>query len=160
MSISQIGHPHGPCTHMDVFWLRNIVTHLNWLNPSMSHHILNRWAMLGIRFQHLANEAATRPRIEVIDCRRAWRHGLIQTGTSCDIGRIELVSCWLRRAPRKFLEVQAVIDYPACPDIDQPRVIRYHHRRQVVSRMFSRCECWRVLGSNKWVEQMSGFSCL
>ena len=137
-SIPVIHHPHCPCTHMNVFRRRNLMTHFNRLNPGMSHHFLNRKPVFRIGFQHLANEAATMSGIEVIDCRRAWWHGMIWAGTSANIGGIELVGYWLRCAPWKFLEVQAVVDYPACPDIDQPCVIRCHHRRKVNPKIFCR----------------------
>lgn len=39
--ILQICHPHCLCTHMNMFRLRNLMTHLNRLNPSMRHDILN-----------------------------------------------------------------------------------------------------------------------
>lgn len=87
-SISQICHPHRFCTHMNMSWLRNVVTHLNRFYPSMSHHFLNRWPVFRIGFQHLANKAATSSGIEVIDCRGTWWHGLIWVGTSSNISRI------------------------------------------------------------------------
>ena len=137
-SSPRMRHPRCPSTHMDVSRLCNVMTHLNRLNPSMSHHILNCWPISRIGFQHLANEATTSSGIEVINCRRAWRHSLIWAGASCNISRVELVSCWLRCAPWKFLKVQAVIDYPACPDIYQSRIIGYRHRRKTGSRIFWR----------------------
>lgn len=138
ISIPEIHHPHRPCTDMDVFRFQNLMTHLNRLNPVMSHHFLDCWPICRIGFQHLANEAATSSGIEIIDCRRAWSNSLMWTGTSCNIGRIELVGCRLRCTPWKLLEVQAVVDYSACPDIYQPRVIGYHHRRKMISRIFRR----------------------
>jgi hypothetical protein len=131
ISIPDIRHPRRLCANMDMFRFRNLMTHLNRLNPRMSHHILNRRPICGIGFQHLANEAATSSGIEIIDRRGTWCHSLMWTGTSCNIGRIELVRSRLRWTPWKFLEVQAVVDYPACPDIHQPGVIGYHHRRKL-----------------------------
>ena len=136
ISIPEISHPHRPRTNMDVFRFRNLMTYLNRLNPSMSHHLIYCWPICGIGFQHLANETTTCSGIEIIDCRRAWCYSLMWTGTGCDIGRIELVGCRLRCTPWKLLEVQAVVDYPACPDIYQPSVIGYHRRRNMGSRIF------------------------
>jgi len=58
-STFQIRHPHCLRTHVDVSRLCNLMTHLNWFYPSMCHHILNRWPVFRIGFQHLAKEAAT-----------------------------------------------------------------------------------------------------
>jgi hypothetical protein len=104
-------------------WPLRAQTHLNALHPRVRHQLINRRSQPRIRLQHLSYQAATRPRTEVIDRRRARRDRRGRIYTRRGISLIERVRGRLRRAPRELLEVQAVIHNPAGPDVDEPRVV-------------------------------------
>jgi hypothetical protein len=45
--------------------------------------------------------------------------------TCRSVGLVKRVCGRLSSPPWKFREVKAVVDDPACPDVDQPRIISY-----------------------------------
>lgn len=63
------------------------------------------------------------PRIEVVDRGWACGHGWGRVGTCSSVGGVELVLGGLCSTPREFLEVQAIVDDPAGPDIDEACIV-------------------------------------
>lgn len=96
------------------------VADLDALHPRLLDDVVDQRPHLGVWLEHLANHWPTRARGEVVDRGRAGRlRGGIARG---NIGREELISR-LRHSPRELLEVQAVVDDAACPDVHQSSVI-------------------------------------
>lgn len=97
------------------------------LYPWMLHYILDLRSSFWVGLKHLPYQRSACSWIQVVNRRREGCMGGGCCG-SCLAGRsiccIKLIRC-LRDAPRKFLKMQAVIDDPACPYVDETRIVRY-----------------------------------
>ena len=111
---------HANRTLMDVLGMRDEMADLDALHPRMLDDIIDERPQLRVRLEHLADHRPTRPRGEVVDRRRTRR---LRRGIACGDVRGEELVRRLRHCPRELLEVQAVIDNSAGPDIHQPSVI-------------------------------------
>ena len=111
---------HRDCIHVLVGRLLHEVADLDALNPRLLDDVVDERPQLRIRLEHLADDRPTRAWGEVVDRRRAG--GLRRGITRGDVCREELVSR-LRHSPRELLEVQAVVDDAARPDVHQSSVI-------------------------------------
>lgn len=125
-----VGHRHR--VDVNVRRLGGQVADLDALYPLILDDVLDEGPHLRIGLEHLPDERPTRPRGEVVDRRGARRLG--RGITRRNVGREELVGR-LRHCPGQLLEVQAVVDDPACPNVDQSRVIgccpKIRRRRRV-----------------------------
>ena len=99
------------------------MAHLDALHPRMRNHILDRRPQPRIRLEHLPQETPTRARVEVVDRRRARGHGGVGVRACGGVGGVEGVGPGLGGAPGELLEVQAVVDDAAGPDVDEARVV-------------------------------------
>ena len=103
-------------------WLLRQVADLDALYPWVRDDILDGRPHLRIWLQHLPNERSTCPGRQVVDRRRALRLRCYGRRARLDVRSKELVGL-LRDRPRQLLEVEAVIDNAARPDIDKTRVV-------------------------------------
>ena len=92
------------------------------LYPWVHHDFFDGRPQLGIWSQHLPYERPAGPWRQVVDRRRALRLRCYGRRARLDVRSKELVGL-LRDRPRQLLEVEAVIDNTARPDIDKTRVV-------------------------------------
>ncbi len=121
---------------MDVYMARllHLMTHLDPLYPLMLQHLLNGRPPLRVGLEHAPYERPARPRGQIVDRRGTRRLRGLRGRTRAGVRGVELVA-HLRRAPRQFLEVQAVIDDAAGPDVYQPGVVRCGLEEKRVGRL-------------------------
>jgi len=101
----------------------NLVANLNSFHPAVGERIFDGHTMGGIRFQHLPDQTPASAGGEVVDRWRTGGNGRRGVSTGSSICSIEGISLRLCGSPRQFLEVEAVVNDPACPNIDEPSVI-------------------------------------
>lgn len=123
MQLISIRHPQLSRTTVHMLGLRRLMTHLNTLHPRMFHHLFNTHPAPRVGLQHLSNQTPARLWGQVGNGRRALGGGGGGGGTGFGVGGVEGVGGGLGGAPGEFLEVQAVVDDSAGPDVDQPGVV-------------------------------------
>ena len=101
---------------VDVRGLGHMDAHLDLLNPTVLHGLLDQDPLLRSGLQHTPQQGSTRTRGEVVDGLWAFGGGRVLGLRGVDVGRVELFR-HLGDAPRELLEVEAVVDDPACPDV-------------------------------------------
>jgi hypothetical protein len=114
----------GSRIHMYMLRTGTAIAHIEAFHPRVRHNLLNRRAFLWFRFEHLPDERPARPRREVVD--RGRTIALLRVGArACTgIGRVQLIRL-LGSTPGDLLEVQAVVDDAAGPNIDEASVISW-----------------------------------
>lgn len=110
---------------MHMLRLLDLMAHLDGLYPAMRDDLLNRRAVARIRLEHAPHQAPARARVQVVDRRRAAGDGGVRVRARRGVCAIERIGGGLCGAPGEFLEVQAVVDDPASPDIDESGVVGY-----------------------------------
>lgn len=113
-------------------WLSNSMAYLNVSYPWMDHDLFDGHPMRWIWVQHLTNQAPTSSRAQVINSRwidRVLLFLLDGCGAGVDISGIEGVR-QLGDTPGHFLEVQAIVDDTAGPDVDEAGVICYQSKER------------------------------
>jgi len=113
--------PLGSRVRLDVNMLGRLSRRADFdaLDPGSIDDVFDQRTLLGIRFQHFAHDGATSAGLESADRPRTIGR---RRRTGLCIGREERIGR-LREAPRQLLEVHAVIDDTACPDVYQASVI-------------------------------------
>lgn len=119
---------------VDMARLLHLMAHLNPLYPLILQHLLNRGPPLRVRLEHAPYQRAACPRGQVVDRRGTRRVRGLRRRTRAGVRGVELVA-HLRRAPRQLLEMQAVINDAAGPDVYQPGVVRCWLRKGVWGRL-------------------------
>jgi hypothetical protein len=112
--------------------LARIRAHLYSRQPRIFHDILDLSSLLWVRIKHLSQQRPTAAWGEVAD--RGRKRGLRRCGAvgsrrndrlgvaGCDVGLEQRIR-GLGDAPGELLEVEAVVDNPAGPDVDEPGVV-------------------------------------
>jgi len=108
---------------MNVLWLSHVMTYLDRLDPGVLDDLLDGPPLSGVWLQHFSDERATGSGAQVIDCRRASRDLWVRRGACLSIRGVQLIRCWLGRAPGQFLEVQTVVDDATSPNVDKTSII-------------------------------------
>ena len=112
---------HRHRVHMHMLGLVFLRARVDAHDPLVLDDVLDERARLGVGLEHPTDDRPARAGRKVVDRRRT--RGLRRRVACRDVSREELVRR-LRDRPGEFLEVQAVVYDPACPDIDEPCVIR------------------------------------
>jgi hypothetical protein len=125
ISLKTVRRTHRPRTNMHMSGLWRFVTNFDGLHPGVLDHFLDLVPVLRIWLKHLAKEWPTSSGIKVINCRGTSRDCRVLVCTCRGVGLVKRVCARLSSPPRKFREVKTVVNNPACPDVDQSRIIGY-----------------------------------
>lgn len=111
--------------NMHMLWAGRLITDVYPLDPRMRNYLLDRRPLPWVRLQHLTYQAPARARAEIVDRGRAGGYRWRRTRASGGICGIQGIRRRLGRAPGQFLEMQAVVDDPTSPYIDESCVVGY-----------------------------------
>lgn len=103
---------------------RDQCTNLDALDPIVLHNFFNQNPLFGPGFQHASEQRSALARRQVVDGWRARGLGGVLGLGGRDVRREQVVG-QLSDPPGKFLEVKAVIDDAASPNVHETSVIRF-----------------------------------
>lgn len=112
---------HRPRMNMHMTRPLHRIANLDILYPPLLHYLLNIRPKLRVRLQHPPHHGPASAWREVVDRRGAG--GLCRVaGAGLGVGGVQGVRL-LSGSPGQFLEVEAVVDYTAGPDVDEAGII-------------------------------------